>query len=128
MNIDDILRAIFLNVIFNRLIYFLNFYNTFSISLFCFFFQMIVGSMPCPLYLKEKRIVNEELSEKYDNVNSDLYKYLSEHTGQNITSVLDVESIYNILEIQVRKDLQTLFVNNCAFFVNCISPVICGII
>lgn len=64
---------------------------------------MIVGSMPCPLYLKEKRIVNEELSEKYDNVNSDLYKYLSEHTGQNITSVLDVESIYNILEIQVRR-------------------------
>lgn len=76
---------------------------------------MIVGSMPCPLYLKEKRIVNEELSEKYDNVNSDLYKYLSEHTGQNITSVLDVESIYNILEIQVRKNLQTLFVNYCAF-------------
>lgn len=76
---------------------------------------MIVGSMPCPLYLKEKRIVNEELSEKYDNVNSDLYKYLREHTGQNITSVLDVESIYNILEIQVRKNLQTLLVNNCAF-------------
>lgn len=66
------------------------------------FFQMIVGSMPCPLYLKEKRNVNEELSVKYDIENSDLYKYLSEHTGLNITSILDVESIYNILEIQVR--------------------------
>lgn len=75
---------------------------------------MIVGSMPCPLYLREKRIVNEDLSVKYDSENSDLYKYLSEHTGQNITSILDVESIYNILEIQVRKFKQTLFVNYCA--------------
>lgn len=75
---------------------------------------MIVGSMPCPLYLREKRIVNEDLSVKYDSENSDLYKYLSEHTGQNITSILDVESIYNILEIQVRKYKQTLFVNYCA--------------
>lgn len=75
---------------------------------------MIVGSMPCPLYLREKRIVNEDLSVKYDSENSDLYKYLSEHTGQNITSILDVESIYNILEIQVRKYEQTLFVNYCA--------------
>lgn len=69
---------------------------------------MIVGSMPCPLYLREKRIVNEDLSVKYDSENSDLYKYLSEHTGQNITSILDVESIYNILEIQVRKYKQTI--------------------
>lgn len=71
-------------------------------------FQMIVGRMPCPLYLKEKRITIKKLSEKYDDKNSDLYKYLTEHTGQNITTLLDVEAIYNILEIQVRK-INTLY-------------------
>lgn len=60
----------------------------------------------CPKYEKELALVYEsERVQKINEQNSELYKYLSFHTGDNITSVLQVELLYNNLEIEQLNNL-----------------------
>ncbi|XP_054273281.1 prostatic acid phosphatase-like isoform X1 [Macrosteles quadrilineatus] len=62
--------------------------------------KLITVKAKCPLYDREKHKSDSELSAKYDKQNSELYKYLTDKAGQNISSLLDVESLFNILEIE----------------------------
>lgn len=63
--------------------------------------QLITVKKKCPRY--EKELQEAYQSEEITNMNSDiaeLYKYLSANTGQNISTVLDVEFLFNTLEIE----------------------------
>jgi len=62
--------------------------------------KLITVKAKCPLYDKEKRRSDAQLAAMYDKQNTQLYQYLSENTGQNISSLLDVESLFNVLEIE----------------------------
>lgn len=64
---------------------------------------------PCPLFEQEKIKTDVELASKYDKQNADLYQYLSRETGQNITTLLDVETLYNTLEIEVGYSQLSMF-------------------
>ena len=56
----------------------------------------------CSRYDRElKGAYKSEHITKIDTENAALYKYLSSHSGQNISSVLDVEFLFNTLEIEV---------------------------
>lgn len=60
----------------------------------------------CPRYDTElKEAYKSEEVVKVDSENADLYQYLSTHTGQNISTVLDVEFLFNTLEIEVNYNL-----------------------
>ncbi|XP_046685501.1 prostatic acid phosphatase-like [Homalodisca vitripennis] len=60
--------------------------------------KLITMRAPCPLYNEEQRSSDKVLAASYDD--KDLYKYLSEHSGQNVSTLLDVETLFNILEIE----------------------------
>lgn len=62
---------------------------------------MITVTAPCPAYNEVKRASDREFAAKYDKVNADLYKYLSDNAGEPISSIFDVETLFNILEIEV---------------------------
>lgn len=56
---------------------------------------------PCPRYDAEKAKSDAAIAEAFDKKYQDLYSYLTLHAGQQINSILDVETLYNILEIEV---------------------------
>lgn len=61
---------------------------------------------PCPSY--DRAYENLYKSEKLQIINqqnAELYKYLTKNTGNNISTVLKVESLYNTLEIQELNNL-----------------------
>lgn len=62
---------------------------------------MITVTAACPAYDEAKRASDQEFAAKYDKVNADLYKYLTDNTGEPISSIFDVETLFNILEIEV---------------------------
>nr|CAD7463397.1 unnamed protein product [Timema tahoe] len=64
--------------------------------------QLIVMKKPCPRY--EQELKQAYLSPDIVQVNLDnaeLYSYLTEMTGKDIDSILEVELLYNTLEIEV---------------------------
>nr|CAD7268292.1 unnamed protein product [Timema shepardi] len=64
--------------------------------------KLIVMKKPCPRYEQELR--QAYLSPDIAQVNLDnaeLYSYLTEKTGKDIDSILEVEYLYNTLEIEV---------------------------
>ncbi|XP_049782248.1 lysosomal acid phosphatase-like [Schistocerca cancellata] len=68
---------------------------------------LIVMKKPCPRYEKElQQMYNSPEIQKINEENSELYKYLSKHTGKTIQSILDVEYLYNTLEIEEKRKLQ----------------------
>ncbi|XP_049846637.1 lysosomal acid phosphatase-like isoform X1 [Schistocerca gregaria] len=68
---------------------------------------LIVMKKPCPRYEKElQQMYNSPEIQKINEENSELYKYLSKHTGKSIQSILDVEYLYNTLEIEEKRKLQ----------------------
>lgn len=72
----------------------------------CFGYQLIAMRKPCPSYDRayEELYKSEKLRE-IDQENSELYRYLSENTGSNISSVLKVERLYNTLQIEELNNL-----------------------
>lgn len=61
---------------------------------------------PCPSYDRVyEELYKSEKMRAIDAENSELYEYLSKHTGSNITSVLKVESLYNTLQIEELNNL-----------------------
>lgn len=58
---------------------------------------------PCPAYEKQ---LNNTYKNPYltriDEENQDLYKYLSDNSGKQIKNILDLEFLYNTLEIEVK--------------------------
>uniref|UniRef100_A0A1B6LHJ3 Acid phosphatase n=1 Tax=Graphocephala atropunctata TaxID=36148 RepID=A0A1B6LHJ3_9HEMI len=60
--------------------------------------KLITMRAPCPLYKEEQKRSDKSLAAVYDN--AELNKYLTEHSGQNITTLLDVETLFNILETE----------------------------
>lgn len=56
---------------------------------------------PCPRYDREyDELYKSKKLKIIDKENAELYDYLSKNTGNNITSVLKVEWLYNTLEIE----------------------------
>lgn len=63
--------------------------------------QLIVVKKKCPSYEKElQNAYKSEKMRKFDSENANLYQYISTHSGQNISSVLDVEFLFNTIEIE----------------------------
>lgn len=55
----------------------------------------------CPAYEKALNdTYNSEKMKEINKANTDLYKYLTSYTGDNISNVLAVELLYNTLEIE----------------------------
>nr|CAD7434697.1 unnamed protein product [Timema monikensis] len=68
--------------------------------------KLIVMKKPCPRY--EQELKQAYLSPDIVQVNLDnaeLYSYLTEKTGKDIDSILEVEYLYNTLEIEERNGL-----------------------
>lgn len=56
----------------------------------------------CDKYIHEfQRVLDSSEMKKIDEDNADLYRYLSRMTGQEISSLRNVESLYNLLYIEV---------------------------
>lgn len=69
--------------------------------------KLIVVKKACPQYDKElQNAYHSEEILKVDSDHAEVYKYLSAHTGQNISTVLDVEFLFNTLEIEELRKLQ----------------------
>lgn len=61
---------------------------------------------PCRSYDKAyETLYQSEKLKTINRENAELYDYLSKHTGDNISSVLKVESLYNTLQIQELNNL-----------------------
>lgn len=60
----------------------------------------------CPIFDKAlKDVYNSEKIQAINRANADLYKYLSEFTGNNISNISTVEFLYNTLEIETLHNL-----------------------
>lgn len=55
----------------------------------------------CPRYDAEKAKSDAEIAKDVDKKYQELYANLTLYAGQPINSILDVETLYNILEIEV---------------------------
>ncbi|XP_034253890.1 testicular acid phosphatase homolog isoform X2 [Thrips palmi] len=63
--------------------------------------QLITVKKKCPRYDKElKEAYQSEEISKINTDIADLYRHLSANTGQNVSTVLDVEFLFNTLEIE----------------------------
>lgn len=69
-------------------------------------FQVIVVKAPCPRLEKalKEAYVNE--SKRPESPSSKYYQELSNYTGQNISTITDIEFLYNTLEIEERNGLK----------------------
>lgn len=60
----------------------------------------------CQIYDKEFEATQKTGEIEFiDSSNQDLYNYLTEHTGQNVTTIANVESLYNTLDIEILHNL-----------------------
>lgn len=61
----------------------------------------------CKNYDEElEQVLRSEKIQKEIEQNSDLLEYLTENTGQNISTIGEVELLYNTLEIELLHDLK----------------------
>lgn len=69
-------------------------------------FQMIVVKAPCPRLEKalKEAYVNDSKSAEFPS--SKYFQELSNYTGQNISTITDIEFLYNTLEIEERNGLK----------------------
>lgn len=61
---------------------------------------------PCPRLDEALKQANIEENKRLGAKMADYYKELTEHTGQNMTKLVDVEFLYNTLEIEEQHGLQ----------------------
>lgn len=66
--------------------------------------QLITVKAPCPQL--EKALKEAREAERSGDEMAEYYKELTEHTGQNIRTITDVELLYNILEVEKQNGLQ----------------------
>lgn len=60
----------------------------------------------CQKYDEEfKNVMKSDSIKKINEENKELYKYLTEHTGQKVDTVGKVELLYNTLEIELLHNL-----------------------
>lgn len=69
--------------------------------------KLIVVKKPCPAYEKQlnNTYKNAHLT-RIDEENKELYQYLTDHSGKKIKNVLDLEFLYNTLEIEYNNHLK----------------------
>lgn len=70
---------------------------------------MLAQKKPCPKYDEALRQINSNGTKEIQSINAinaDLFDYLTKNTGQNVTNILDVELLYNILEIEQNNGLE----------------------
>lgn len=64
---------------------------------------VLMANKFCPRYNYElKRLLKSPEMERINKANAKLYAYLSENTGDNISSFKSVEHLYDCLYIEVR--------------------------
>ncbi|KYN27058.1 Prostatic acid phosphatase, partial [Trachymyrmex cornetzi] len=68
--------------------------------------KLIVMKAPCPKLEAALKQAYIEEEKKSDKKMAEYYKELTKHTGQNISTITDVEFLYNTLEIEEQHDLQ----------------------
>ncbi|XP_046475275.1 prostatic acid phosphatase-like isoform X2 [Neodiprion pinetum] len=68
--------------------------------------KLIVAKAPCPRLDRELQQAYLNFSTSANGSLDTMYRELSGYTGKNIASVLDVELLYNLLEIEVLNNLK----------------------
>lgn len=68
--------------------------------------QLIAVKSPCPKLAEALKQAYREEEERSGEKTHDYYKELTEHTGKNISTITDVEFLYNTLEIEEQRGLQ----------------------
>lgn len=67
---------------------------------------MITVKAPCPRLEKALKEAYLREAERSGDKMTEYYRELTEHTGQNMTTITDVEFLYNILEVEEQNGLQ----------------------
>lgn len=68
--------------------------------------QLITVKAPCPRLEKALKQAYLDEAKRSNGKMDKYYKELTEHTGQNISTITDVEFLYNTLEIEEQHGLQ----------------------
>ncbi|XP_014485430.1 PREDICTED: lysosomal acid phosphatase-like [Dinoponera quadriceps] len=68
--------------------------------------KLIAVKAPCPRLAEALKKAYQEEEKRSGEAMADYYKGLTEHTGQNMTTITDVEFLYNTLEIEDKHGLQ----------------------
>ncbi|XP_046737612.1 lysosomal acid phosphatase-like isoform X2 [Diprion similis] len=68
--------------------------------------KLIVAKAPCPRLERELQQAYSNFSASANGSLDTMYRELSDYTGKKIASVLDVELLYNLLEIEVLNNLK----------------------
>lgn len=68
--------------------------------------QLITVKSPCPRLDEALKQACIDENKRSGAKMADYYKELTEHTGQNMTTLVDVEFLYNTLEIEEQHGLQ----------------------
>lgn len=63
--------------------------------------QLITAKAPCPKLEKELQQAYANFSASSNGSLDSLFRELTSFTGKEISSILDVELLYNLLEIEV---------------------------
>ena len=74
---------------------------------------MIAGKADCPAFSVEKSKSDADLDSAILEEHKDLFQYLSEHTGQQINNISDIDWLYSALSIEV---LELYIVNSFKLF------------
>lgn len=69
-------------------------------------FQMIVVKAPCPRLERALKEAYANESLRPTTPSAEYYQQLSSYTGKNITTITDVEFLYNTLEIEQRNNFK----------------------
>lgn len=70
---------------------------------------MIAQKKPCQKYDEALHKIDSNGTEEVQRINAinaGLFEYLTKYTGQNVTNILDVELLYNVLEIEQNNGLE----------------------
>lgn len=68
--------------------------------------KLITVKAPCPRLEKALKEAYLREAERSGDKMTEYYRELTEHTGQNMTTITDVEFLYNILEVEEQNGLQ----------------------
>lgn len=76
---------------------------------------VLKGSKYCPRYDYElEKLLTSPEMERINKENAKLYAYLSENTGDKISSLKTAEHLYDVLYIEVR--YEAFYIISCVYF------------